>query len=220
MDTIEDENGNNDAGAVAIEVVHQVSPGGMPSHRLKFKPGMPVILVRNMDIDAGLCNGTRLIMEAIRDSLLKCCIITGTRMGQSVFIPRIGMDSPPTQFPISFRRRQFPIKPAFAMTINKAQGQTLNFVGVCLKDQVFAHGQLYVALSRVGNPANLWVLSPYDNNQNVFHARNVVYPEIVREFRVDYCTGHLNPILRPYKFGEPLRHCHPEEFFSKLPIFQ
>ena len=35
------------------------------------------------------------------------------------------------------------------LTINKSQGQTLDIVGICLKKPVFAHGQLYVALSQV-----------------------------------------------------------------------
>src|SRR5690349_16157904 len=43
---------------------------------------------------------------------------------------------------VMFERRQFPVKPAFAMTINKAQGQTLQLVGVYLPDTVFTHGQL------------------------------------------------------------------------------
>ncbi|OWY90497.1 Helitron helicase, partial [Phytophthora megakarya] len=38
---------------------------------------------------------------------------------------------------------------AFAMTINKAQGQSIHHVGIYLESPVFAHGQLYVALSRV-----------------------------------------------------------------------
>ena len=44
------------------------------------------------------------------------------------------------------------------MTINKAQGQTLDRVGLDLRDDVFAHGQLYVALSRARCAANIMVL--------------------------------------------------------------
>ena len=43
---------------------------------------------------------------------------------------------------------QFPLKPAWAITIHKAQGQSVVRLGVYLRSVVFCHGQLYVALSR------------------------------------------------------------------------
>ena len=46
------------------------------------------------------------------------------------------------------RRRQFPIIPAYAITINKAQGQSFDHVGINLETAVFSHGQFYVALAR------------------------------------------------------------------------
>ena len=52
------------------------------------------------------------------------------------------------KLPIKLCRHQFPIKPAFAITINKSQGQTFDCVGVDIRREVFDHGQLYVALSR------------------------------------------------------------------------
>jgi len=45
-----------------------------------------------------------------------------------------------------------------AMTINKSQGQSFNFVGIYLPISVFSHGQLYVALSRVTNKKNFKIL--------------------------------------------------------------
>jgi ATP-dependent exoDNAse (exonuclease V) alpha subunit len=41
------------------------------------------------------------------------------------------------------------------MTINKSQGQTMNHIGIYLPSEIFQHGQLYVALSRVRNPNNI-----------------------------------------------------------------
>ena len=41
---------------------------------------------------------------------------------------------------------------AFVTTKNKAQGDTLKMVGIWLPQEVFGHGQLYVAASRVGAP--------------------------------------------------------------------
>ena len=87
-------------------------------------------------------------------------------------------------------RRQFPIRLAFAMTINKAQGQSLKRVGVYLKRPVFAHGQAYVALSRAGIPSETRVLiepqplqqdkvEPSKGNTNpVYFTANIVYKEV------------------------------------------
>ena len=59
------------------------------------------------------------------------------------------------------------------MTINKAQGQTLQCVGVLLDEPVFTHGQLYVATSGCGNPSNIKF---YVQNGKT---ANVVYTEVL-----------------------------------------
>ena len=48
---------------------------------------------------------------------------------------------------IELRHCQFPVCLAFVMTINKAQGQSIYYVGIDLCVPVFSHGQLYVAFS-------------------------------------------------------------------------
>ena len=56
--------------------------------------------------------------------------------------------------PLEFERKQFPIRACFAMTSNKSQGQTIGTVGIYLPTDFFAHGQLYVAMSRVQSPSD------------------------------------------------------------------
>ena len=111
--------------------------------------------MRSLDPTQGLCNGTRLIITVTK-RLIDSEVATGSHVGNRVFIPRIPLLTPTdSEFPFILKRRQFPIKPAFCITINKVQGQSLETVGISLPsppEAIFGHGQLYVALSRVQNP--------------------------------------------------------------------
>jgi ATP-dependent DNA helicase PIF1 len=62
-------------------------------------------------------------------------------------------------FPFQFKRKQFPIRLSFAMTVNKSQGQIIPNVGVYLLAPVFSHGQLYVAISRATARTNIKILA-------------------------------------------------------------
>ena len=70
---------------------------------------------------------------------------------------------------LRFKRMQFPVKVSFAMSINKAQGQSLKFAGLHLDPGCFSHGQLYVGFSRVGNPKNLFVLAKNGLTKNIVY---------------------------------------------------
>ncbi|KAL4576399.1 hypothetical protein LXL04_012492 [Taraxacum kok-saghyz] len=81
------------------------------------------------------------------------------------------------------RRKQFLVRLCFAMTINKAQGQTIPNVGVYLPEPVFSHGQLYVALSRGISRGNTKVLvkSVEKSNVDEVYTSNVVYKEVLSD---------------------------------------
>ncbi|XP_022026932.1 uncharacterized protein LOC110927913 [Helianthus annuus] len=100
------------------------------------------------------------------------------------FLPRIPLTlSEDDMFPFKLKRKQFPIRLSFSMTINKAQGQTILNVGFYLPDSVFSHGQLYVALSRGisrQSPKVLVHLAKEFKQRGVYTS-NVVYQEVLRD---------------------------------------
>ena len=86
----------------------------------------------------------------------------------------------PTDLPFQFKRLQFPIRLAFAITINKAQGQSLEKCGIDFNSDCFSYGQLYVPCSRVGKPDNLFICT-MGQRHGTMGQRRMVY---IRKFYV------------------------------------
>lgn len=117
---------------VTTEFLNDIKCSGLPNHRLPLKIGVPVILLRNIDQNGGLCNGTRLIVNELGRNIIGATVLTGTRIGDKVYIPRMNLIPSDSGLPFKFQRRQFPISLCFAMKINKSQGQSLAHVGLFL----------------------------------------------------------------------------------------
>jgi len=184
---------------IPTEFMKTLTPTGMPPHILNLKVGGVYMLLRNMNVKEGLCNGSRFhILEIHRHNILCQLIPSGPGDHDEepliFLLPRI-TSSTPDKYPFSFSRHQFPIRPSFAVTINKSQGSTYDRVGIDLTDPVFSHGQLYVALSRVKNWNSVHVLL----KDGQFHTTNVVWHTI---FDRDYIDRRHRESFAPPAYAD------------------
>ena len=137
---------------VSTEFLNTIDLSGLPPHILSVKVGAVMMLLRNLNPKRGLCNGTRILITSTSQRLLYGVILTeGDHYGEKCAIPRIKLNPSNNPFPFKWGRRQFPLRHAYAMTINKSQGQTITRGALYLPQECFAHGQLYVAFSRSGH---------------------------------------------------------------------
>ena len=124
----------SEACTYPTEVLNSLNPPGMPHYMLTLKVGCPIILLRNLDAPR-LMNGTRLIVKRLMRNVIVATVMTGVAEGEDVLIPRIGMMT--SDFFVDFKRTQFPVRPAFCLTINKAQGRIFLYKTTKIQFNIF-----------------------------------------------------------------------------------
>jgi len=109
--------GNETFDVLTPEFLNTLTTSGLPNHKIKLKTGTPIMLLRNIDQSESLCNGTRLIVTRLANHVIEAKVISGKNIGAIVYISR--MEISPTQSPWPFK---------LSMTINKSQGQSLDYI--------------------------------------------------------------------------------------------
>ncbi|KEH32757.1 PIF1 helicase [Medicago truncatula] len=107
-------------------------------------------------------------------------VISGSNIGDKVFIPRLSLSPSDVVIPFKFQRKQVPLAVSFAMTINKSQEQSLKHVGAYLPTHVFSHIQLYIAVLRVTSREGIKILIIDEDGEDTTVTSNVVYEEVFR----------------------------------------
>ena len=125
-----------------------------------------------------------MIIKRLGEHIINAEVFSGKWKGKQVMIPRITMETS-TDLPFNMSRKQLPLRLAFAITINKSQGQTMDRVAIYLPEPVFSHGQLYVAFSRVRAKQDVKVLIKNTSKQYFKDGKNytinVVYKSIFQD---------------------------------------
>jgi len=134
---------------------------------LNLKVGAQVMLLKNIDMGAGLVNGTRGVVQAFEPNMSGAlwpvvqfhvaghgspvdCVVTRRLQPEEWTIELSGS--------VVAQRRQVPLRLAWAISIHKSQGMTIDALEADL-GQIFEYGQAYVALSRATSLSRLRILN-------------------------------------------------------------
>lgn len=134
---------------IAIE---QLDKNSHFTKQLKLKVGCQVMCTANLDIDKGIYNGAVGIVKKCNPTNVEVSFNSGIIYN----IPYHGWEHDLTP---NITYQQIPLILAWAVTIHKSQGATLEYAELDIGSSVFAEGQTYVALSRIKSLDGLFIKS-------------------------------------------------------------
>ncbi|CAK0805077.1 unnamed protein product [Prorocentrum cordatum] len=129
---------------VTPEFLNVQTENGVPPHRIRLIVGALYEIMMNFSSQDRLMNHTQVDLVAVHDNRVDVETLDGRRFP----LPRICFRWSLAKGATTIVRRQFPLRPAYASTLNGAQGSTLARCVIDLRRSPFTHGHLYAALSR------------------------------------------------------------------------
>ncbi|XP_076285500.1 pif1 DNA helicase [Lasioglossum baleicum] len=157
--------------------------------KLVLKVGAQVMLLKNINVSDGLVNGARGVVIKFQDNAPVVQFKSGTQYRTKLEIWNLKTASGNI-----VHRKQIPLKLAWAFSIHKSQGLTLDCVEMCLA-RVFDPGQSYVALSRAQSLQSLRVLD--FNSQQVWANSDVLV--FYKRFRRNLQEMEMIPLGKKQK---------------------
>ena len=170
---------------LTTEVLNSFNNNSVPPHELYLAVGDICIILRNLSKKDALANNTR--VRIVKISTFCIMVQTLGYQKKTIALPRIRF-----KFRLPFgqsyqlRRTQFPLRLAYCMSVNKSQGQENDAILLDLRNPLFSHGHLYVALSRVRDASKIAIFTKVEftaigpNDEEIATTMNIVYPELLK----------------------------------------
>ena len=166
--------------------IEKMDKNGSYVPELVLRKGAQVMLLTNMDVEHGLVNGSRGVVERFCDGPDPYPMVK-FRNGEVIIISPATWASEDVE---GLDRQQIPLRLAYAITIHKAQGATLDCALIDIGDNTFEYGQAYVALSRVRSLDCLYI---WDLKPSAF----MVHPKVKAFLDVVYSLDTTMPTPDP-----------------------
>jgi len=148
---VDDDGTTNDSHVAASpDYLSMIKSSEAPDHEFKIKTGAVCALMRNLSVPKGLVKNQCVLIESCSSCWIEVWLLeTGNCPNVTHLIPCINFDFKPAYAEYTVHQKQFPLRLAYLTTFNSCQGLTLDQVVLDCREDVFAHGQLYTALTRV-----------------------------------------------------------------------
>ncbi len=178
FDEVDDANGFVQE-MMTTEALNSFTKNGCPPHSLKLKVNDICIVLRNLNRREGLTNNTRVRITHLGKFNIRVQTLD-PKHPKSFMLSRIRFKFRlPFGHSFTMTRTQFPLRLAYCMTFNKAQGQEWDLVLADIRKSPFTHGHLYVVMSRIRQSRNIRLFC--DEEQMIEGqpcATNVVYNKL------------------------------------------